>query len=75
MRTKSPDEPQATIRNKRYIIIMKTYQRITLFATVLATVTMPSSLPAQVPAVEETVAPASERQLQINITEQEALRK
>ncbi len=54
---------------------MKTYQRITLFATVLATVTMPSSLPAQVPAVEETVAPASERQLQINITEQEALRK
>ncbi len=75
MRTKSPDEPQATIRNKRYRNIMKPYQRITLFATVLATVTMPSSLPAQVPAVEETVAPASERQLQINNTEQEALRK
>lgn len=54
---------------------MKTHQRITLFAAALATIAIPSSLLAQEPAVEGKNTPASERQLELDNAEREALRK
>lgn len=75
MRTRPPDDPQATNRVTPFRNIMKSYQRITLFATVLATVAIPSLLRGQAPAVEGKDTPASERQLELNNAEREALRK
>ncbi len=54
---------------------MKTHQRITLVASVLATVAIPSSLRAQASAAEGKDTPPTERQLELNNAEREALRK
>ncbi len=54
---------------------MKTHQRITLVASVLATVAIPSSLRAQASAAVAKDTPASERQLELNNAERQALRK
>jgi hypothetical protein len=54
---------------------MKSYRLITLFASVLATVAIPSSLRAQASAAEGNDTPPSERQLELNNAEREALRK
>lgn len=66
MRTRSPGDPQATIRVKSFRNIMKAYQRITLFATVLATAALPPLLRAQSnePAtpVEPVESPAADMQ-------------